>query len=61
MSTDRISATALLRRIESGAPPVILDVRSQAEFTRGHVPGARHVPFWRISRIDELRGTCAAE
>jgi rhodanese-related sulfurtransferase len=54
MSTDRISATALLRRIESGAPPVILDVRSQAEFTRGHVPGARHVPFWRISRIDEL-------
>ena len=50
MDDDRISAEALLRRIESGAAPVILDVRSRAEFARGHVPGARHVPFWRVSR-----------
>lgn len=55
MDDDRISAEALLRRIESGAAPVILDVRSRAEFARGHVPGARHVPFWRVSRrIDEV-------
>ena len=50
MSADRISAEALLTRIESGAAPVILDVRSQGEFARGHVPGARHISFWRISR-----------
>ena len=55
MSTDRISAEALLTRIESGAAPVILDVRSRSEFARGHVPGARHIPFWRMSRrIGEL-------
>ena len=55
MSTDRISAEALLTRIESGAAPVILDVRSRGEFARGHVPGARHIPFWRMSRrIGEL-------
>lgn len=55
MSADRISAEALLTRIESGAAPVILDVRSRGEFARGHVPGARHIPFWRMSgRIGEL-------
>jgi rhodanese-related sulfurtransferase len=55
MSAGRITAKALVMRIESGAAPPILDVRSRGEFARGHVPGARHVPFWRVSRqIDEL-------
>ena len=55
MSADRISAEALEARIDAGAAPVILDVRSHAEFASGHVPGARHIPFWRISRrIGEL-------
>jgi rhodanese-related sulfurtransferase len=55
MHADRISANALLARIESGAAPTILDVRSRAEFARGHVPGARHIPFWQVSRhIGEL-------
>ena len=55
MSADRITAEALLTRIESGAAPPILDVRSRLEFAKGHVPGARHIPFWRVSRqIDEL-------
>ena len=50
VGVDRITAQALLDRIESSAAPVILDVRSRVEFARGHVPGARHLPFWRISR-----------
>ena len=55
VGADRITARALLDRIDSGAAPVILDVRSRVEFTSGHVPGARHIPFWRISRrIDSL-------
>jgi phage shock protein E len=55
MTADRISVAALLARIEAGAPPVILDVRSGVEFANGHVPGARHIPFWRVSRrIGEL-------
>ena len=51
MGAERISAEDLLTRIESGAAPVILDVRSRAEFATGHVPGARHVPFWRMSKL----------
>jgi len=33
---------------------ILLDVRSKREFDRGHVPGARHLPFWRAgaARID---------
>ena len=55
MSADRITAEALLTRIESGTAPLILDVRSRLEFVSGHVPGAHHVPFWRASRqIDDL-------
>jgi phage shock protein E len=50
VGVDRITAQALLDRIESGAAPVILDVRSRVEFASGHVPGARLIPFWRISR-----------
>jgi rhodanese-related sulfurtransferase len=62
MPADRVSADALLARIESGAAPVILDVRSRAEFVSGHVPGARHIPFWRISRrISELAVPTSAE
>lgn len=36
----------LLAAIDAGRAPTILDVRSRWEFTRGHVPGALHVPFW---------------
>lgn len=27
---------------------MFLDVRSAREFRAGHVPGALHVPFWRL-------------
>jgi rhodanese-related sulfurtransferase len=36
----------LLADINAGTAPTILDVRSAREFRRGHVPGARHIPFW---------------
>jgi phage shock protein E len=55
VGADRISAQVLLARIDAGQAPLILDVRSRAEFANGHVPGARHVPFWRVSRrVGEL-------
>jgi rhodanese-related sulfurtransferase len=38
----------LIDALQSTAAPVVLDVRSRAEFVRGHVPGAIHMPFWRI-------------
>jgi phage shock protein E len=62
MTTARIAAEALIKRIASGTAPVILDVRSRAEFARGHVPGARHIPFWQVSRhIDEIAAPRDAE
>lgn len=44
-----VSASTLMGQIEAGTPPVILDVRSRREFLNGHVPGAIHVPFWKVS------------
>ena len=57
-----MSARELLARIDSGTAPVILDVRSRAEFASGHVPGAQHIPFWGIAhRIGELSVPANAE
>jgi len=44
----RLDACELLDRIASSAPPVVLDVRSAAEFAEGHVPGAKNIPFWAV-------------
>lgn len=43
-----VTPVDLARRLASGERPVILDVRSEAEFAAGHVPGAVNVPFWRF-------------
>lgn len=45
---DKIGREELLARIESGAPPVIVDVRSRGEYEESHVPGAVHIPFHAI-------------
>ncbi len=39
----------LLTQMLEGPSPLIVDVRSQAEYDRDHVPGAIHVPFYSIS------------
>ena len=39
-----MDATRLAHLIESGVPPLVLDVRSAREFDAGHVRGARHRP-----------------
>jgi hydroxyacylglutathione hydrolase len=50
---------ALLDAIGSGTAPVILDVRSRAEFAAGHVPGAINIPFNEVGRrvpeLDSIR------
>jgi rhodanese-related sulfurtransferase len=38
----------LRQRIDAGTAPTVLDVRSRWEFARGHLPGAAHIPFWRL-------------
>lgn len=48
-------AAELSDRIQSGDAPLILDVRTQAEFEGGHIPGAIHIPHDQIAaRLDEL-------
>ena len=60
--SDRMSPETLVCRIDAGTAPVILDVRSRAEFVRGHVPGALHIPFWRVARrITEVKAPLDAE
>ncbi len=47
-SPKHITPEQLFQLIHVGAPPPIVDVRSAAEYKRGHVPAALHIPFWRI-------------
>jgi len=50
-----MSVTALHSRQESGTAPVVLDVRSPAEYTSGHIPGAINIPFDQVAkRLDEV-------
>ncbi len=44
-----ITAAELKQALASERPPVVLDVRTMAEFTQGHLAGAIHVP------VDSLR------
>jgi adenylyltransferase/sulfurtransferase len=51
---SEIDATRARDRIESGEP-VVVDVREQAEWDEGHIPGAVHVPRGHLeSRIERL-------
>jgi rhodanese-related sulfurtransferase len=43
-----MTAHELQQRIEAGAAPAILDVRSRWEYRQGHVPGAVFIPFWAV-------------
>ncbi len=44
---DSIDAKELLDQIRAGNAPAILDTRSQFEYDHGHVPSAKHFPFWK--------------
>jgi rhodanese-related sulfurtransferase len=50
-----VQPAELLDRITAGDAPVILDVRSAAEFAAGHVPGSINIPFYAVPfRAGEL-------
>jgi rhodanese-related sulfurtransferase len=52
---ESVEPQTLLADIEIGTAPVILDVRTAGEFRRGHVPGARHMPFQQVrARASEI-------
>lgn len=47
MAAD-IAPVELQNKLKRAAAPVIVDVRSAAEYRSGHLPGALHLPFWLI-------------
>ncbi len=50
-----ISAAELHARRESGAAPVVIDVRTPEEYASGHIPGAVNIPFDQVAqRIAEI-------
>ena len=50
-----ISAAELHARRESGAAPVVIDVRTPGEYASGHIPGAINIPFDQVAqRIAEI-------
>jgi rhodanese-related sulfurtransferase len=50
-----LARSDLAQRIERGAAPLVLDVRSTSEYASGHVPGAVHIPFREVdTRHPEL-------
>ncbi|MFB6118101.1 rhodanese-like domain-containing protein [Halosegnis sp.] len=52
-----ISVSELAALLEEGVDVEIVDIRSPAEYERGHVPGSRNIPFAELpSRVEELNG-----
>lgn len=52
-TTQQLDARTAGRLAREGAP--ILDVRERSEYARGHVPGARHIPYEQLEqRIGEV-------
>lgn len=44
----RISPDELVQRLDAEVRPAVVDVRSGIEYRSGHIPGAAHVPFWKV-------------
>ncbi len=42
---EMVEQAELLSRIQDQSVPVILDVRSEAEYQNGHIPGAINLPY----------------
>lgn len=56
---SNISVDDLARKISGGEPIFILDVRTPAEFSSGHIPGAINIPLDQVdpSKISSLAGS----
>jgi rhodanese-related sulfurtransferase len=53
--TERITAATLAEQLQSPAPPVVLDVRTENERQTGAIPSSMHIPLNRLEdRVSEL-------
>jgi rhodanese-related sulfurtransferase len=59
-AVPQVTADDLAARRDGGEPVTVIDVRTEEEFARGHVPGAYHIPGgnlpleapWLLERLD---------
>jgi len=52
---ELIDPDELATRLAGPAPPLVLDVRSAAEYAGEHIPGSLHIPYGDLAgRLDEL-------
>lgn len=47
-ASEHISAESLMSRLTAETAPLVLDVRSPAEYAAGHIPGATNLPYYKI-------------
>jgi len=61
-NTTPISAAELAQQLRSGTAPLILDVRTPAEYAAGHIPGAINIPHTEIAqRLKDIPAAKSAE
>lgn len=54
-AVPEVEPAALAAQLRGGAPPQLVDVRSDAEYRRGHIAGAIHVPIQALrERLADL-------
>jgi rhodanese-related sulfurtransferase len=52
---EEIEGEELYRRLATGKPMVLLDVRTEAEFEQGHIPGSKLIPLQNLdARVREV-------
>jgi rhodanese-related sulfurtransferase len=56
-----ITRDKLLKQMQEGTAPLIVDVRTQGEYDRDHVPGAIHIPFYAIGSALKARNVSKKE
>ena len=55
MTVPEIEPEEVKRKIDDGEAIQIIDIRSPAEFGRGHIPGAENVPMHELpARVDDI-------
>ena len=54
---DEIDPEEVHALLANGADVRVVDIRDEASYARGHIPGSENLPFHELSRrIDELDG-----
>jgi phage shock protein E len=55
VADHQMTPAELATRLQTDTAPLVLDVRSQAEYSQGHIPGAIHIQHHELTeRLDEL-------